>query len=42
MHRGMKNLHELKVRNYAACMIDMNEYLAELQGGKASDKISEI
>ena len=38
MHRGMKNLHRLKVRQYAYCMIDLNYYLYVLPGTKESDK----
>ena len=39
---GMRNTCELKVRPYAACMIDINDYLDAFPGGKASDNIGEI
>ena len=32
---------KLKVRRYAACMIDINEYVGALSGTKASDNIGE-
>ena len=41
MRHGMRNPHELKVKCYAACMIELGEYSAALPGAKASDKIGE-
>ena len=41
MRRGMRKTHNLKLRCYAACMIDIDEYLYAFQGAKASDKIGE-
>ena len=38
---GMRNLRELKVRRYAACIIYLNEYLDALPGAKARDNIGE-
>ena len=37
----MKRPHGLRVRRYAACMIDINNYLAVFPGAKASNKICE-
>ena len=39
MRRGMKKLCSLKVRRYAVCLVDMNEYLAYLPEATLSDKI---
>ena len=39
MRRGMKKLHGLKAICYAACLIDLNEYLAVSPRAKISDKI---
>ena len=41
MCRGMGKSRRLKVRCYTAHLIDLNEYLAEFPGAKASDKIGE-
>ena len=35
----MRNLRELKVRRYAACIIYLNEYLDALPEAKASEKL---
>ena len=37
----MKKPHELKVRCYTACIIELYEYLAAFPRGKESDKIVE-
>ena len=37
MSHGTRNLLSLKIRHYAARMIDLNEYLAAFPGAKASD-----
>ena len=39
MRRGMRNLLGLKLRRYAACIIDLNNYLAVFYWAKASEKI---
>ena len=41
MRRGMRKLRKFKVGRYAACMIDINDYLNALPGPKACDKIAE-
>ena len=38
----MKKPPGIKVRSYAACIIDLNEYLSVLPGAKESDKICEM
>ena len=38
MHRRMRKPRELKMRRYAACLIDIYDYLADLPGAKAIDK----
>ena len=40
MRRGMRKPHGLKVRRYAASLIDLSEYLASLPGATLSDKFS--
>ena len=40
MHRGTRNPRKLKERYYAACMVEINEYLAALPGEKASEKLA--
>ena len=40
MRRGMKKPRALTVRRYAACLIDLNEYLAPFTGETLTDKIS--
>ena len=42
MRRGKRKLQELKVRRYAARLIDLNKYLAAFPGAKASDNIGEM
>ena len=42
MKRETKNPKELKVRCYADCIIDFNDYLAALPGSKASDNIGQM
>ena len=42
MRRRMRKLRELKVGRYAACLVDLNDYLAALPGKKASDYIGEM
>ena len=37
MRRGIRNPRSLKVRRYAACLIDLNEYLDVLYGAKISN-----
>ena len=39
MRRGMKNTCSLTVWRYAACLIDLSEYLASFPGGDLTDKI---
>ena len=39
MRRGMKKPHSLKLRCYAARLIDMNEYLASFPEECLADKI---
>ena len=39
MRRKMKKTRSLKVRHYAACLIDMNEYLDSFPGATLADKI---
>ena len=39
MRHGMRNTHVLKVRRYAAYLVDPNEYLAVLPGAKISENI---
>ena len=39
MRRGMKKTYSLTVRRYAACLIDLNEYLASFTGATFTDKI---
>ena len=39
MRRGMKKTRSLEVSCYAACLIDMNEYLASFLGVTLDDKI---
>ena len=39
MRCRMRNPRELKVRRYAARMIDINEYLSALSGANASEKL---
>ena len=39
MRRGMKKTQSLKVRRYAARLIDLNEYLDSFLGETLSDKI---
>ena len=41
MRRGMRNLCGPKTRYYAACIIDLNDYLDIFHGAKASDNICE-
>ena len=41
MRPGTRNLHELKVRRYTDCMIEINEYFPALPVVKESDKIGE-
>ena len=38
IHRGMRNRRSLKIRLYAACMIDINNYLDVFPRERASDK----
>ena len=42
MRRIMTNPCELKVRCYAAYIVDLNEYLSILTGGKAGEKFGEF
>ena len=37
MRHGIRNPRSLKVRRYAACLIDLNEYLDVLHGAKISN-----
>ena len=39
MRRGMKKLQSLKVINYMARLIDLNEYLVSFPGANLADKI---
>ena len=39
MRRGIKKIRSLKVRRYAARLIDMNEYLDSFTGATLADKI---
>ena len=41
MRCGMSKSRGLKVRRYAARLIDNNEYLTELPGAKTSDKFGD-
>ena len=41
MHHGTRKRHKQNMRNYAACIIDLNEYLAAFPGAKTSDQIGE-
>ena len=41
MRSGTRKPRGLKVRRYADCMIDLNEYLAVLPGARFGDKICE-
>ena len=41
MIRGMSNPRGLKVRYYAACMIDLNQYLDVFPGEKAGGNVFE-
>ena len=41
MHHGMRKKHELKVKRYTDCIIDLIEYLAAFPGTKIVEKISE-
>ena len=40
MRRGMRKPHGLKVRRYAAILIDLSEYLASLPGATLSENFS--
>ena len=42
IQRGMSNPRGLKLRCYSARMIDRNDYLAVLPGGKSSEKFCEM
>ena len=42
MHRVMRNPFRLKVRRYAAHMVDINEYFNFFVVVKASDKIDDM
>ena len=42
MRRCMKNSRSLKVRRYAARLIDLNEYLASFSGATMADKMGVI
>ena len=39
MRCGIKKIRGLKVRHYAASLIDMNEYLASFMGSNLADKM---
>ena len=39
MRRCMKNARSLKLRRYAACLVDLNEYLASFLGATMADKM---
>ena len=39
MRRGIKKIRSLKVRRFAARLIDMNEYLDSFAGATLADKI---
>ena len=39
MRRCMKNPRSLKVRRYAVCLIDLNEYLASVPGSTMADNM---
>ena len=39
MCHGMRKPRELKVRCYAACMINLNEYFSVFLGAKANEKL---
>ena len=41
MHCGMRKPRKLKVRCYAAHLIDLNYYFDSFPGSKSSDKIGE-
>ena len=41
VRHGMRNPHELKVRHYAAHVVETNENLTIFPGVTASDKIGE-
>ena len=41
MRRGIRNPLKLKLRLYAARIIDINKYLSEFPGSKESDRIGE-
>ena len=41
MSRVMRKSRELKLRRYAAILVNLNEYFSALLGEKASDKIGE-
>ena len=41
MHRGMRKKHELKLKRYTDCIIDLNEYLAAFPGTKTVENIGE-
>ena len=42
MCRGMSNLHELEARCYAACMIEINQYLTIFLGYNQNNKIGDM
>ena len=39
MRRGMRKPRGVKVIQYISCMVDINEYLTVLPGGKTRNKI---
>ena len=42
MRHGMRKKHELKVKRYTDCIIDINGYLASFPGTKTVENIGEI
>ena len=40
MRRRMKKIFSLTVRHYAACLINLNEYLVSFLGATLTDKIN--